>query len=82
VGKCGRCLGLTTLPPSSADCLEIWEPQPPGTLRVFQVCNGLALLYIDMFNDKKMNFDRKNKIGVKLCYIVEKTGHANKNKTQ
>ena len=32
-GKGGRCLGLTTLPPSCADCLEIWEPQPPGTLR-------------------------------------------------
>jgi hypothetical protein len=31
-GKRGRCVGLTTLPPSSADCLEIWEPQPPGTL--------------------------------------------------
>jgi hypothetical protein len=24
-------VGLTTLPPSCADCLEIWEPQPPGT---------------------------------------------------
>jgi hypothetical protein len=24
-GKGGRCLGLTTLPPSFADCLEIWE---------------------------------------------------------
>jgi hypothetical protein len=33
-----RCVGLTTLPPSCADCLEIWEPQPPGTLRV---CPGL-----------------------------------------
>ena len=30
--KGGRCVGLTTLPPSCADCLEIWEPQPPGTL--------------------------------------------------
>jgi hypothetical protein len=37
-GKCGRCLGLTTLPSSSADCLDIWQPQPPGTLRV---CSGL-----------------------------------------
>jgi len=27
------CVGLTTLPPSCADCLEIWDPQPPGTLR-------------------------------------------------
>jgi hypothetical protein len=33
--KSGRCVGLTTLPPSSADCLEIWEPQPPGTLRAY-----------------------------------------------
>jgi hypothetical protein len=31
-GKGGRCVGLTTLPPSCANCLEIWEPQPPGTL--------------------------------------------------
>ena len=34
----GRCVGLTTLPPSCADCLEIGEPQPPGTLRA---CPGL-----------------------------------------
>jgi hypothetical protein len=31
-GKCGRCIGQTTLPPSYVDCLEIWEPQPSGTL--------------------------------------------------
>jgi hypothetical protein len=27
--------GLTTLPPSCADYLEIWEPQHPGTLWAF-----------------------------------------------
>ena len=32
-GKSGRCVWLTTLPPSCADCLEIWEFQPPGTIR-------------------------------------------------
>jgi len=37
-GKGGRCVGLTTLPPSCADCLEIWEHQLPGTLRA---CPGL-----------------------------------------
>jgi len=34
-GKGGRCLGLTTLPPS---CLESWKPQPIGILRA---CPGL-----------------------------------------
>jgi len=33
-----RCIELTTLPPSCADCLEIWKPQTPGTLRA---CPGL-----------------------------------------
>ena len=32
---------LTTLPPSCANCLEIWEPQPPGNLRLRP---GIALL--------------------------------------
>ena len=25
-GKGGRCVGVTTLPPSCAECHEIWEP--------------------------------------------------------
>ena len=37
-GRGGRCVRLTTLPLSCADCLEIWEPKPPGTLRA---CPGL-----------------------------------------
>ena len=45
--KGGRCVGLTTLPRSCADCLEIWELQPLGTL---WACNrplhGLVHLYI------------------------------------
>ena len=39
-GKGGRCVRLKTLPPSCAGCLEIWERQPPRTLRT---CPGLAL---------------------------------------
>jgi hypothetical protein len=38
--KGGRCVGLTALPPSCADCLVNWEPQPPGTLRA---CIGIAV---------------------------------------
>ena len=32
MGKGGRCVRLTTLPLSYADCHEVWEPQPLGTL--------------------------------------------------
>ena len=31
-GKGGQCVRLTTLPPSRAECHEVWEPKPPGTL--------------------------------------------------
>ena len=41
-GKCGRCLGLTTLPHSCANYLETWERQTPGTLRA---CPGLQRDY-------------------------------------
>jgi len=37
-GKGSQCVGLTTLPPSCADCLEIWEPQLHGNLGA---CPGL-----------------------------------------
>jgi hypothetical protein len=38
-GEGGRCVGLTALPSSCADCLEIYEPQPPRRLRA---CTGIA----------------------------------------
>jgi hypothetical protein len=37
-GKGDRCLGLTTLPHSQDNCFEVWELQPPRTLRA---CPGL-----------------------------------------
>jgi hypothetical protein len=40
-GKGDRCvgvIGVTTSPPSCADCLEVWELQPPGAL---SACPGL-----------------------------------------
>ena len=32
-GKGGRCVGVTTLPPSCAECQEIWEPNLLDTSR-------------------------------------------------
>jgi hypothetical protein len=39
-GQGGRCIGLTTLLLSCADCLEMWDTQPAGTL---SACTGIAL---------------------------------------
>jgi hypothetical protein len=44
--KGGRCVGLTTLLPYCADCLEIWEPQPKELSGPVQACNGIALPFI------------------------------------
>jgi hypothetical protein len=44
-GKRGRCVWLTTLPPSCADCLEIWEPQPPPVRGLLYLCFTLLFLY-------------------------------------
>jgi len=37
-GTADRCVGLTTLSPSCAHCIDIWEPQFPLNLRS---CPGL-----------------------------------------
>ena len=43
-GKEGRCLPLTTLPHSCADCLEIWDPQHPGNVRACLSRPAMGLL--------------------------------------
>jgi hypothetical protein len=45
---CGRCLGLTNLPPSCVDCLKIWGPQLTG---IFRICSGL---FTDCFTFYKL----------------------------
>jgi hypothetical protein len=45
-GKGGRCVGLTTLPPSCADCLEIWEPVSWNTQGLSRPVMGLLYLYL------------------------------------
>ena len=41
VGKDGRCVRVTTLPPSCAECLEILEPKPTRTPKVTRPVVGL-----------------------------------------
>jgi hypothetical protein len=45
--KAAGCVRLTTLPPSCVVCLEILEPQPPGTLKA---CAGLYRNYFTIFS--------------------------------
>jgi len=43
-------VGLTTLPPSCANCLEIWEPillEPSGPV---QTCNGISFTLVRHFS--------------------------------
>jgi hypothetical protein len=42
LGKGVQCLGLTTLPPSCADCLKLWEPHPLETSEPVKACSGIA----------------------------------------
>ena len=44
-GKGGRYVRLT-LPPPSADCLEIWDPQYPGTHRACPDLHSDSFIYI------------------------------------
>jgi len=60
-GKCGRCVGLTTLPPSCADCLEIWEPQPTGNLRAYPG-PVMGLLKVAVHNTLLLYTEQEQKI--------------------
>jgi hypothetical protein len=54
--RSGRYVGLTTLPPSCANCLEIWEPQTLGTIVPVQACN--CLLAVNLSNSRILEFGR------------------------
>ena len=75
-GEGGRCVGLTTLPPSCADCLEIWEPQPPGTLRAspglqwdcFFACNFAVIVHHEKYV-LLQNFTQLKAVSIKY-YVI------------
>jgi len=53
VGKGSRCIGLTTLPLSCADCLEIWKPQTLAMVRACPCQNRVALPFTYRWPYKK-----------------------------
>ena len=44
-GKDGRCVGVTTLPPSCAECLVIWSLNRPEPSEPRRPVMGIALPY-------------------------------------
>ena len=49
MSKGGRCLGLTTLPPSFTDCLKILGTSTFWSLKALAVCNGITLPLLPLF---------------------------------
>jgi hypothetical protein len=72
-GKSRWCIGMTPLPPSHANCFEIWEPEPPGNL---SVCPGL---YRNSFTF--YIFDHKEAKGVDTCVNKQHAKKGTKGKT-
>jgi hypothetical protein len=65
-GTGDRCLVLTILPPSCADCNEIWEPQLHGTLRA---CTGLyrVCFTFTLYNNEQNMFNVQQNTTIYSC---------------
>jgi hypothetical protein len=60
-GKGGRCVRLTS-PPSRAECHEIWEPKPPGTLFVIPGLLRDCFTFLRGLNYGKLKFHPRRKL--------------------
>jgi hypothetical protein len=63
--ECFLGVWLTTLPPSCADCLEIWKPHPPETLSR----PVMGLLYLYRYNLLSRN------LTIQIIYSITTTFH-------
>jgi len=68
-GKGGRCVGLTTLPPSCANC-QFWEPQPPGSLRLLYLYLFPSYHYGDCLNTKLEGNSKTPSNVTGVCRII------------
>jgi len=86
-GKGGRCIGLTTLPSSCADCLEIWEPQPWNSQGLSRPVKGLLYIHGPRARTWKAagwrplawmiraRTERVNRIWTGICDVSERTDY-------
>jgi hypothetical protein len=59
-GKGGRCVELTNVPPSCADCFEIWKPQTP---EAFRAC--LRTAYLSQLKILRQSLENKETLHIK-----------------
>jgi hypothetical protein len=60
-GKGGWCVRMTTSPPSCAECREIWEPKPPGTLRASPgLLRDTFIFYLNVVWPNQLQLTRRN----------------------
>jgi hypothetical protein len=64
-----RCSTVYIFTHSSFDCLKIWEPQPPGTLRA---CNGFAFPFaFYTTTTTAATGDQNNSVGIATSYGLD-----------
>ena len=74
-GKGGRCVRLTTSPPSCAECHEIWETKTPGTLWATpDLLRGFFYLFICFVSVKDSTEEYVRNSGVRNEGILYKNG--------
>jgi hypothetical protein len=66
-GKGGRCVRLTTSPPSRAECHEIWEPKPPWKLWAKQ---GLLRGTFTFYYMRRFSGSFWKRIFIQTCFRI------------
>ena len=86
-GGGGWCVGLKTLPPSCADCLEIWKLRPSNPQGLSRPVMGLPYIHGPRVRTRKAagwsplawmiraRTERVNRIWTGICSVSERTGY-------
>jgi len=74
-GKNGRCVRLRALPTYCADFLEIWELEPPGTLRAcFAILNLTFLYYHSSFTSHLISCSAYTYLYLSISFTISFIG--------